>query len=110
MLGISRKKEVEAMGSIADSARDIARSMDIIAEADRERLAFWRALFGNRGASAARSTDTYHRGGVGGLSDHCSNVPPLPPQGPSGAAMLPGERPCINVTPAKAPQKKGRLW
>ena len=113
MLGISfSRRQAEALESIARSSERIAGSMEVVAEANREETRFWRNFFGlfSRGQGNSQSNTRSHRGGGGGLSDHSSNVPPLPPQGPSGVAMLPGERPCINVTPAKAPQKKGRLW
>ena len=113
MLGISfSRRQAEALESIARSSERIAGSMEVVAEANREETRFWRSFFGlfSRGQDSSEANTRSHRGGGGGLSDHSRNIPPLPPKGPSGVAMLPGERPCINVTPAKVPQKKGRLW
>ena len=112
MLGISfSRRQSEALDKIARSSERIAGSMEVMAEAGREETRFWRTFFAwISSADRVKPSESSHRGGDGGLRDGTRNIPPLPPSGPSGIAALPGERPCINVTPAKAPQKKGRLW
>lgn len=100
-----QRRFVEALESIANSSSRLARSMEDVAALEREKTGWLRALFarmrrGGRGSEAAR-TRRYR--GDGGLSAGAPNVP-LGPSGPGGMGALPsGDRPCLNITPAKTP-------
>lgn len=100
------------MESIAQSSQQIARSFETIAAAERDRLNWLRTLFGQKRDSSDQSNSAgrRYRGGDGGHLIDAKPLPQTPPRGPGGVAALPGDRPCINVTPEKVPERKGWLW
>lgn len=113
MLGTNQqRRRAEALESIARSSARVANSVEQIAAVEREKTGFLRWLFSWWREDDQRATESKTRryGDGGGLSDRAP-TPPIPPPLPSGGiGALPDARACIDVTPSKLPEKKGRLW
>ena len=113
MLGTNQqRRRAEALESIARSSARVANSVEQIAAAEREKTGFLRWLFSwwREDGRRANQSKTRRYGDGGGLSDR-EPARPIPPPSPNGGlGALPAERACIDVTPPKLPEKKGRLW
>jgi len=114
MLGINQyHRRTKALESMARSSARIACSFEKIAEAERHKTDFLQWLLSRwSGAKSERASQRRRYGDGGGLRGGAL-PPPVGPIGPTNAHALPmsGDRPCINITPAKDPNKeKGRLW
>jgi hypothetical protein len=115
MLGINQQyRRTKALESMARSSSRIAFSFEKIAEAERQKTGFLRWLFSNWDHEKSERVPHRRRySDGGGLHGGALPPPPVGPIGPTNAHALPmsGDRPCINVTPAKLPNKgKERLW
>ena len=92
---------------MARSSVRAAAAMERIASVEREKVSFLRwlaSLFSGSGAPG-KGAPARRYGDGGGMGDHV-----LPRGGgspsPGGNFALPGQRPCINVTPDRQPTKR----
>jgi len=107
----NQRRMTEALESIARSSQRLATTLEQMAEAERERASFFAWLRGLLYEQpAAHGGKRAGPGNGGGMLDE-SGLPRGPHGGPGGVPALPDprQRPCINVTPAKA-EKTGRKW
>src|SRR5688572_29069748 len=96
----ARRRELEALEKIARASCRMADAAGRIAESEKEKTGFLKwfvGLFGS--AQHSRGQRSARRYGADGGLRLGETIPPVLPIGPSGGkALLPGDRPCINVT------------
>ena len=100
------KRTTEAIESIARSAQRIAVSAEAIAKSEREKTGFLsRFLAFCKGTDGSTQEKVRKFGDGGGIGGTAKPKIPLGPN-PAGGLALPGDRPCINVTPLDQKTKR----